>query len=249
MGIEKAVVVPKSLFPQMLRKLGEFPQSKAYKSPWLSTFGAKRALQEFLARRCTKEFLLLYLQNNAGLLDQVSQPGLFLDTVPEVRLAKRLHEFALLPEDKRRKFVETVSNYALEGQDADALDDDGIRTLFTDDEFDALLHRVRTELVPRLGDVRLEWESDHSLGSPPEEHMQQLIEFFSSLKQRFGDDEKAAGVIEREIQLTSEWIDQHSPEEPEISPRELGKVEVPEKQQNTRSIFDDIDANEDVESV
>jgi hypothetical protein len=79
--------------------------------------------------------------------------------------------------------------------------------------------------------------------------MQQLIEFFSSLKQRFGDDEKAAGVIEREIQLTSEWIDQHSPEEPEISPRELGKVEVPEKQQNTRSIFDDIDANEDVESV
>lgn len=248
-GIEKAVVVPKSLFPHMLAKLEEFSQSKSYKSAWLSAFGAKRDLQGFLARRCAKEFLSLYLQRNAGLLDQVSQPGLFLDTVPEVRLAKRLHEFGLLPEDKRRKFVETVSNYALEGQDADALDDDGIRALFTDDEFEDLVQRVRTELVPRLDDVRLEWESNHSPGEPPEEHMQQLLEFFGSLKQRFGDDEKTVRVIEREMRRTSEWINEHTPEEPEISPRELGKVEAPDEAHNTRSMFDDIDADEDVDDV
>jgi energy-coupling factor transporter ATP-binding protein EcfA2 len=248
-GIEKAVVVPKSLFLRMLAKLEEFSQSKSYKSAWLSAFGAKRDLQGFLARRCGKEFLSLYLQRNAGLLDQVSQPGLFLDTVPEVRLAKRLHEFGLLPEDKRRKFVETVSNYALEGQDADALDDDGIRALFTDDEFEDLVQRVRTELVPRLDDVRLEWESDHSPGEPPEEHMQPLLEVFGSLKQRFGDDEKAVRVIEREMRRTSEWINEHTPEEPEISPRELGKVEAPDEPHNTRSMFDDIDADEDVDDV
>ena len=71
-GIEKAVVVPKSLFPQMLAKLGELSRSNSYKSAWLSAFGAKRDLQGFLARRCTKEFLSLYLQRNPGLLDQVS---------------------------------------------------------------------------------------------------------------------------------------------------------------------------------
>lgn len=109
-GIERAVVVPKSLFPQMLAKLMDFSQSKSYKSPWLSTFGAKRDLQGFLGRRCSKEFLLLYLQNNLDLLDQVSEPGLFLHAAPEVRLAQRLYEFALLPEEKRKKFVETVSN-------------------------------------------------------------------------------------------------------------------------------------------
>jgi hypothetical protein len=248
-GIERAVVVPRSLFPQMLAKLEEFSQSKSYKSAWLSAFGAKRDLQGFLARRCTREFLSLYLQRNAGLLDQVSQPGLFLDSVPEVRLAKRLHEFGLLPDDKRRKFVETVSHYALEGQDAGALDDDGIRTLFTDEEFDDLVHRVLTELVPRLDDVRLEWESNHSPGEPPEEHMQQLLELFGSLEQRFSDDEKALRVIEREMRRTSEWIDEHTPEEPEISPRTLGKVEAPQEPRSTRSIFDDIDANEDVDSV
>jgi energy-coupling factor transporter ATP-binding protein EcfA2 len=248
-GIEKAVVVPNSLFPQMLAKLEQFSQSKSYKSAWLSAFGAKRDLQGFLARRCAKQFLSLYLQRNPGLLDQVSQPGLFLDTVPEVRLAKRLHEFGLLPEDKRRKFVETVSNYALEGEDGDALDDEGIRTLFTDEEFEELVQRARTELVPRLDDVRREWQSNYSRRDLPEEHMQKLLEFFGSLKKRFGDDEKTVRVIECEMRNTIEWIDEHTPEEPEISPRELGTVEVSQKPHNTRSIFDDIDANEDMDSV
>jgi energy-coupling factor transporter ATP-binding protein EcfA2 len=35
-GIEKAVVVPKSLFPLMLTRLAEFSESKSYKSAWLS---------------------------------------------------------------------------------------------------------------------------------------------------------------------------------------------------------------------
>ncbi|MBM4094557.1 MAG: hypothetical protein FJ276_34905 [Planctomycetes bacterium] len=247
-GIEKAVVVPKSLFPQMLAKLEAVSQSKSYKSAWLSTFGAKRDLQGFLARRCSKEFLSLYLQHNPDLLDQVAEPGLFLDTVPEVRLAKRLHEVGLLPEEKRKKFVETVSNYALEGQDANALDDDGIRSLFTDGEFEALVRRVRTELLPRLGDVRREWESNHSSGVPPEEHMQQLLELFDSLKKQFGDDESAVKLIDREIRRTSEWIDENTPEEPERAPRNLGNVEAQVKPQSTRSIFDDVDANEDVET-
>lgn len=246
-GIEKAVVVPKSLFPQMLAKLKDFSQSKSYKSAWLSTFGAKWDLQGFLARRCSKEFLSLYLQHNPGLLDQVSEPGLFLDTVPEVRLAKRLHEFELLPEEKRKKFVETVSNYALEGRDADALDDDGIGSLFTDDEFEGLVQRVRTELLPRLGDVQREWESNHSPGEPPEEHMQQLLEFFGSLKERFGDDESALNLINRQIQRTSEWIDENMPKEPERKLRKLGKIEAPAESRSARSIFDDIDANEDAD--
>jgi len=243
-GIEKAVVVPKSLFPQMLAKLEEVSRSKSYKSAWLSTFGAKRDLQGFLAHRCSKDFLSLYLQSNPDLLDQVAEPGLFLDSVPEVRLAKRLHEVGLLPEEKRKKFVETVSNYALEGQDADALDDDGIRSLFTDDEFEELVRRVRTELLPRLGDVRREWESNHSPDEPPGEHMQQLIELLDSLKKQFADDENAAKLIDREIRRTNEWVDENTPAEPDRAPRKLGKVEAQEKPQSTRSIFDDVDADE-----
>ena len=115
-GIEKAVVVPKTLFPLMLTKLGESSPRKSYKSPWLSAWGTKDALQGFLSRRCSKDFVSLYLLNNPDLLDRVSKPGLFLYAVSEVRLAERLHEFGLLPEENGKKFIETfVSDYALGG--------------------------------------------------------------------------------------------------------------------------------------
>jgi hypothetical protein len=243
-GIERAVVVPKPLFSMMLSKLGSFAPSKSYKSPSLSAWGSRRALQGFLARRCSKDFLSLYLKHHPELLEEVSEPGLFLDSVPEVRLAERLHEFGLLPEDQRKKFVATVSNYALAGEDTDALGDEGIRTLFHDDEFEDLVQRVRNELLPRLGDVRREWESNHYSGDPSE-HMQQLLESFDTLKKRFGGDADSAKIIDREIQRANEWIGEHSPEEPEREPRELGKVEAADATESERSIFDDIDADDE----
>ena len=116
-----------------------------------------------------------------------------------------------------------------------------------DGEFKEFVRRVLgIQLLPRLGDVRREWESNHSSEEPPEEYMQQLLELFDSLKKQFGDDENATKLIDREIRRTSEWIDENTPEEPERAPRNLGKVEVQEKPQSTRSIFDDVDANEDV---
>src|ERR1700680_2493837 len=54
-GIEKAVVIPKVLFPLMLERLSEFPKSKDYKSGHLASWGGKWALHGFLARRCSKE--------------------------------------------------------------------------------------------------------------------------------------------------------------------------------------------------
>jgi hypothetical protein len=244
-GIEKAVVVPKPLFPLMLAKFGDFSASRSYKSAWLSEWGASRALQDFLSRRCSKEFISLYLEQHPDLVDRVSKPGLYLAAVPEVRLAKRLYEFGLLPEDQRRRFVETVSQYALDGRDEGAMDDARIQSLFTDRELEHLREKVRTELLPQLTSVRRERESDYRLGDPPDEHMQQLLESFETLKKCFADDENAAKIIEWEIQKTNEWIDENTSDEQERSPRSLGKVEASDKPQSSRSIFDDIDASND----
>lgn len=243
-GIEKAVIVPKSLFPKMLQKLKEMKQSKSYKSSWLSAYDAKRDLQGFLSHRCSKEFLSLYLQENPSLLEQVSEPGLYLSIAPEVRLTRRLHDYGLLPEDYRKKFIETVSNYVLEGQDAGALDNDQIRSLFTEDEFEELLQKVRTELLPRLDEVRSAWESNYTSDDSAEQHMQLLLDFFESLKERFDDDKTSVKRIEHELRRTKEWIGEHMPEEPERSPRKLEKIEVQSEPRSARSIFDDIDANE-----
>ncbi len=242
-GLERAVVVPRGLYPLMLSKLAEFTASTTYKSQWLSTWGARRDLLDFLSRRCSMEFLALYVQSHPALLDQVAEPGLFLASVPEVRLAERLHQFGLLPEERRKQFVATVSTYAINGEDMDALKDAGIRRLFKDGEFDDLKRRVRTELLPRLDDVRWEWQSSFS-SATPDDHMQPLLEGLATLKRHFADDPDAVMIIERETMRTNEWILDHAPDEPERSPRQLGKVEVEDKPQSARSIFDDIDADE-----
>ena len=241
-GIEKAVIIPKALFPLMLTRLREFSKSKAYKTTVLSVWGAKFELQRFLARRCSKEFLLLYLEENPDLVDRVSEPGLFLYAVSEVDLAVRLHELGLLPEDKRRKFVATVSEYAVRGDDLYGLDGIDIRSVFEDHEFEELLQNVRTQLLPRLSDVRIDWQLNRESSEPPDEHMQQLLESFEILKKHFGEDAGAVAIVERETRLANEWIAENTAEEPDRIPRALGKIETPDKPPSTRSIFDDIDA-------
>ena len=248
-GIEGAVVVPKVLFPLMLARLDEFPKDGAYKSGFLASWGGKWALQGFLARRCSREFLELYIAGNAGFLDRVSTPGLMLSAAPEVGLAVRLHELELLPEDSRKKFVQTVSEYAVDGDDLAAMSSKTIRSAFRDSELEELKERVRSELLPRLGDVRRNVEANHSPGEPPEEHMASLLESFDTLKEYFGEEEDAARIIERETQHANQWIGENTPEEPERKPRELGKVGEPEKPQGARSIFDDIDADDDAEGA
>ena len=111
-GLKNAVVVPRSLFPQIIEKLKDIK----------GTFEAKDRRLGFLTYRCSEEFLSLYLDHNPDLLYEVSNPGLYLEAVPEVPLAERLHEFGLLPNEQRRAFVEKVSGYALEGEDASAVE-------------------------------------------------------------------------------------------------------------------------------
>jgi hypothetical protein len=49
----------------MLRRLDEFSATAEYKSPWLSIWRAKDNLQGFLARRCSKDFLSLYVEKRS----------------------------------------------------------------------------------------------------------------------------------------------------------------------------------------
>jgi energy-coupling factor transporter ATP-binding protein EcfA2 len=240
-GVEKAVVVPKSLFPMMIARLREFSASEKYKVQWMSSWGARWTLYRFLANRCSKEFLELYVDQDPDILKRVSEPGLSLSVVPEVDLAVRLNEVGLLPEENRKKFIETVSNYATEGEDVYALNDAGMRSVFTDSEFDELVETVRTDLLPKLADVRRTVQSNHSSSESPDEHMQSILELFDTLKERFGEDADARRVIERETDLANEWIAETDPPEPRRSPRTLGAVEPAEEKRGTRSIFDDID--------
>jgi len=234
-------MVPKQLFPQMIARLSEFTASEQYKSHHLAIWGAKWSLHSFLTRRCSQEFLALYLQTNPEIIHKVCRPVLRLSSSSEVGLALRLHEFGLLPEENRKTFVQALSAYAISGEDVYALDDENIRSVFTDAEFDALIARVRAELLPRLGRVRETEQGEYRADEPADEYMEYMLESFKTLKDKFGDDAEAVRIIEREIDLAKDWISDNDRERRDRAPRSLSTARIIDKPHGSRSIFDDVD--------
>ena len=185
---------------------------------------AKNSLHSFLASRCSPRFLSQYLQHDSDLLTEVSRPGLLLYAVSEVPLAKRLHEFGLLPERHRRKFVNTVSGYALDGQDASALDGKSVRSMFTKNEFVKLVQRIRLETLPRLDDIRSECEDLEFLEVvSPEDQMHPFFEFCDSLLSQFGDDQDTSEWIDQQVSLAWNWVNENQEYWPDEDPTAVGR--------------------------
>jgi hypothetical protein len=240
-GIERAVMVPKTLYSQMIARLSEFTTSENYKSQHLASWGAKWSLHAFLTRRCSKEFLAIYIQTNPDLIDKACNPGLYLKASSEVRLAVRLHSFGLLPEKSRKAFVEVLSAYAVSGEDMYALDDVEVRGVFSDVEFEALIARVREELLPCLGSVRESVQDAYNADEPADEHMEHMLDDLKTLKSMFAHDPEAVQIIEREVTEANDWINENDHELTEMAPRSLGTAGTVDREHGSRSIFDDID--------
>jgi hypothetical protein len=244
-GIQNAVIVSRSLFPQMLRRLNEIRGDGAAGSPWHTTFNAREAMINFLTFRCSKEFLAYFLPHHPDILTRVAEPWLSLETAPEVHLATRLHQSGLLPESTRRKFVETVSNYAINGEDSEALSNSSIRSVFTPEESEALRASISDELLPRLSQVRREWESNAS-GDQAEADMQGFFNLLDALVEHFGEEEKVLHSINGERERAIDWV--HEQADHKIKParahRELMAIAPQADSIIERSIFDDIDADE-----
>ena len=242
-GLERAVVLPKSLFPLVLKRLKD-SSSTRYKTPFLAIWHIKDRFDNFLASRCSKEFVTEYINGHPEVLDRVSKPGLFLSSVSEVDLAIGLHELGLLPEKYRRDFVTTVVDYAIEGEDLYAIKSHRIQSVFTSDELAAFRERVRAELLPKLADVRWTWQSNCGSDQRPDEHMEPLLESFSGLKEEFADDLAVLGTIDRQIELARDWIAEKMADNPKRDRPALtfGAVDSPDSPPaQTRGIFDDID--------
>lgn len=241
-GIEKAIVVPTSFFELILSRLKNFKTTKAYKSEHLSIWGAKRKLQEFLTSRCSGKFLTQYIAESPDTLVQVTNPGLYLDSVAEVGLAYRLHHFKLLPEENRKAFVAKVSQYAVEGQDLYALKSTKIREIFTDKEYQDLKNKVEKELIPNLNDLTEKYQNNFDKSEEPEDYMDHLKGIFKILETQFEDEEEIIDKIQGEIENVDEWISQNTFDKPEKKARErLADEAIKLNPNEQRSIFDDID--------
>lgn len=242
-GLERAVVIPRGLFPLVLKRLGELSSSSQYKTAWMSCWGARRNLQNFLAFRCSKDFLALCIEQNPAILESVAKPGLMLYAVPEVDLAIKLHDVGLLPEPTRARFVAAVCEYALDGEDFYAFESERVRRVFTEDEFAELLRRAREDMLPRLAGLRRQWQNNHQSDDSPDDHIQPFLDGLGKLKAYFEDDDAAVATIAEESRSAVQWAAEHQPDDEDDKPdRRLGETPSAERATGGRSIFDDVDA-------
>src|SRR6185312_8238587 len=84
--------------------------------------------------------------------------GSYLSATSEFAVICRLNEAGLLHEDSRRRVVANVSKLAVITPDADWLSED---LLFADGEREAIMERVKKELVPSIHSVISDWRSDY----------------------------------------------------------------------------------------
>ena len=243
-GLENTVVVPSSLFPQMLLKLGELRSRIAEKSATHPDIWAEVLLQTFLSRRCSSGFLRAYVDCYPSELDKFGDLKAFLTSM-ELDLAARLLEFCLLPEKHRVILVEKASKELLEGDGCGPLNSNSISSLFTEEELDELYFRVKEELIPDLENVSDNWKSRYEDGEDPDELFQPLFELFDSLRDQFGDAQEIADLIEQEEDDIRGFISKNNPvREPDPDDWDFlnfDDADVPDKPERERSIFDDID--------
>jgi hypothetical protein len=204
-GLEGAVIVPSSLYQSVDKKLMTF----ADLSPggdWSERWERKRKIDRFLADRCDRGFLDFYIRQNPQILERVSSPGLRLHAVSEVELALRLFKFGLLPEQHRKKFVQTVSEYAVEGEDGYVFESKQIRKIFSRQEIKDLKLRIRRELVPNLARARRAWEGDFPDDEDPESYIQPYSDILSALEREFPSDSEVRRAVIRETLSVQQWI-------------------------------------------
>lgn len=240
-GIERAVVLPSSMFELLIKRLITYKTSSAYKTRWMSDWWARRELLSFLVGRCNKQFLESYLSADPKLIDSITAPTPNLDFSVEVDLAIRLFKLNLLPENARKTLVTTVSKYAQNGEDARVLSDPELRSLLNDKEQRILKEAIRTELLPRIEEVRYLHQEEHDPEEDPEWHMNRFTQLLSSIVDEYPHSLRIRNIIKKQHMLVKEWVDENPLEKDSSTLRDIIVDEPNVSYTSSRSIFDDID--------
>jgi len=240
--IQGAMALPRSMYPTVIDRLTSSTSSKWFKSSHLSGWYQRRRLTQFLAARCSKEFLALYLEASPSVLESVAQPEPRLAYSPQVRMAKRLYDFGILPESHRKLFADHVIELAITGIDAGAMSDEEVSSLLTDDEKAFLREQIRVQLVPRLNNCLTDVQSSFSEGEDASSHMSDFKDVLTTLCEQFADDSFVINAVALVETAADKWIVDQPPTREDLEPREIGALRLADEDWSSeRNIFDDID--------
>lgn len=242
LNLPNTVIIPKKFYTLVLSRLSRFSQTKEYKNNWLSIWGAKRSLLNFLATRCSEDFLNLYVDQHPEIFEQVNSLGKYPEISPEVSLANRLYSFNLLPEKYRHNLVQTICSYARKGENLSVFKLERIRALFTAEELADLRSEVKSKLTIDLEKIRHENELGYHATDDAEQHMSAFMEVLEVLEEEFASDSHVQSIVKEQSAKVQNWIEQNQQEKSLQERERLGDNENQHDVISERNIFDDVDA-------
>jgi hypothetical protein len=134
------LIVPSEQWSQVISRLDELDLTK---------YEQAEALREFLANRCHRDFLRLYVERHPRFIASL-QYGSWMRYHSAVGVAARLQGCRLLPAAERERFIKEARRLAVQTPDADFLDVRSIRALFRPTEIESILRDVFRQLAPKL---------------------------------------------------------------------------------------------------
>ena len=244
-GLENAVVIPDSMFSEMVTKVHEALHGASRPTLQKKTVANRRLAHIFLARRCSIKFLQLLLEKYPIALDTIAVSVGYLGSDPSTMLASRLFDCGLLPESKRAAIVEDVvsaaiSEYGFWEVDIASIKSGHFAKLVAPTELEDLEDRLRTTIIPLIDDVRESWVSDYD-GEDPDGYLEPLQSYCHSAKQFFQDDWEIVQEMESQEAWMDDWFSDHYEENPMDDWKAWAEREDKPIENSQRSIFDDID--------
>lgn len=201
----------------------------------------KQAVNNFLASRCDKQFLALFLSKHPAFLESLNLWS-YLYAISEIDVLARFHELGLLPEAERIRHVSTIRELSVDTPDSGFLLD-RIKGLLTLEEIQSILEHVRFSLLPNLRVCVDSWKDNHDGEEDPEAFFSHLMDALKDYEKEFEGDEEALALIKKGyamIEGAIEDLRSDMPEEPDRGDYNRGGVhQAPTSE--SRSIFDDVD--------
>jgi hypothetical protein len=188
-GRGNVVAVPRSLYPNVIRRLKGFMPSA---DSVFSISYQETRYAGFLVDGTSDEFLRLMLQEDPDLVARLLPRSERLDSSMVIRLCSRLHSLGLLDDPSRSWIVSESSRRAVDVPD-DSWISETVLGLHNVEEISALVARVREELLPNVdGLIDSWWDGWDSEEDDPDEYFMSLIACFDSYNVYFADLQEAS---------------------------------------------------------
>jgi hypothetical protein len=229
-GLQGAkIIIPPYLYEDVILRLKKINRGPCYCDP----------LGEFLAYRCSGDFLKLYYcdKEDMAILPQ-NIDMLFND---DLRILQRLHSEGLLPEDIRKETYLQISSLSLDNYSSEFMNNILVRSLLTSEEissqWDELKDQVLSNQYEIISEIRGNWDGD----SDPEDKFNDVIETLI-LIEKLGSSEEKEKSSDFLIRIRVAVSEMEADREPATvyDNLEVGDVST-NSSKNIRSIFDDVD--------